>query len=210
MNWLPHKPPCFTILRATSSRDAVRMRQCAPWSYLHSTSRDDLLPNRYRYRMRTTIGSHAGESTHTEMQFYRSTPNGRRWRLRALLATPTNHAAVYTTKARLYTLRCLCTKARLYMLWCLCAKHDSICCSAYAPKHNSTLRCLPPKRYEPCCGDYTPMLYRYAAVTTPKLYEIRTEVSTALAPKYCGRRCLTAPKDAEAVTITEAGLLRSP
>ena len=51
------------------------------------------------------------------------------------------------------------------------------------------------------------MLYGYAAVSILKLYEIRTEVSTALAPKYCGRRCLTTPKDAEVVTITEAGLL---
>ena len=30
----------------------------------------------------------------------------------------------------------------------------------------TSLRCLPPKRYELCCGVYTPMLYGYAAVST--------------------------------------------
>ena len=70
----------FIMFRATGCHDAVRMRQFnAHYGAIYiATSRDDLLPCRYRYRMRTTIGNHAGESMHTEMQFYRPTPSGRR------------------------------------------------------------------------------------------------------------------------------------
>ena len=68
----------FSMFRAMGCHDAVRMRQfnAHHGAIYIAISRDDLLPNRYRYRMRTTIGIHAGESKHSEMQFYGPTPSG--------------------------------------------------------------------------------------------------------------------------------------
>ena len=147
----------------------------------------------------STIGSYAVEFMHSEMQFYRPhlVDDDGGWEPPWLpLRT---RCSVHLQSATLFAAVLMCQSTTLY---------------AEVLMHQSTTLyatvLMPPKRYEPCCGVYTLMLYRYAAVTTPKLYEIRTEVSTELAPKYCGRRCLTAPKDAEVVTITEAGLLRSP
>ena len=174
----------------------------------------------------STISSHAGESMHSKC----NSTDHTEWTTMAIgspLGYPYEPAAVYTTKARLYMLRCLCTKARLHTLRCLCTKarlHTLRCLCTKVRLYTLrclctkarlytlrclctkarlytlrclctkarlyTPRCLSPRRYESCCGVCTPMLYEYAAVSTPKLYENRTEVSSILAPKYCGRRCL--------------------
>ena len=54
-----------------------------------------------------------------------SLPTHTEWTMTAIgshMANPTNFAAVFTTKARLYTLRCLCTKALRNTLRCIRAK----------------------------------------------------------------------------------------
>ena len=56
------------------------------------------------------------------------------------LATPTNFAAVFTTKARLYMLRCLCTKALRNTLRCIRAKALRTLLRCLLPKHDS-IRC---------------------------------------------------------------------
>ena len=63
-----YKPPRFTMLRATSCHDAVRMRRtrCAPRSNTH-----------------TYLARHAGNAKQTETRTYGSTPSGRRRRLGA-------------------------------------------------------------------------------------------------------------------------------
>ena len=121
-------------------------------SYFRSTPRDDFLPNRYRYRMRTTIGSHAGESTHTEMQFYRPhrMDDDGGWEPPWLPLRTT--------------------------LRCTPPKHDSIRCGAYAPKHDS-IRCgaYVPKRDSICCALMRQSTTLYAAVLMrqARLYMLR-------------------------------------
>ena len=205
-----HRPPRFTMPRAASCHDAVRMRRirCVPRCICIRYRRD--LCRRFESTMRIHDQQPRRQSKHTEMQFYRSTPSGRRWRLGAPWLP-------------------LRTSLR-----CLPPKHDFIrcglmrqCATLYAAvlmRQSTTLHTAvlyAPKRYKICCGVYHQSATNYAAVSTyqcstdtlrrlpPKLYETRTEASTILAPKYCGRRCLTAPKDAEVVTITEAGLFKS-
>ena len=101
-------------------------------------------------------------------------------------------------------------------------KHDSLCCGAYAPKHDSTLRWLPPKRYELRCGVTTKALRIMLRCLHTNALRICCGLYTkALRNSYGGVYCIStevlrpevsviAPKDAEVVTITEAGLLRSP
>ena len=66
------------------------------------------------------------------------------------LATPTNFAAVFTTIARLYMLRCLCTKALRNTLRCIRAK-----------ALRTLLRCLLPKHDAIRCGAHTKALLLY-------------------------------------------------
>ena len=145
-------------LHHTSSYELPRCNanasiRCAPRSYLHSyLTRRPSTPIDTDIECESTIGSHAGKSKHTEMQFYRPTPSGRRRRLGApwlpLRTSP----------------RCLPPK-RDSTLRCLPPKRDFIRCGAYAPKRYE-IRCgvshqssaalyaevLANQGYELCCG----------------------------------------------------------
>ena len=116
------------------------------------------------------------------------------------LGYPYKPAAVYTTKARLYTLRYLCAKARLYTPRCLPPRRYELRCGVTTKALRIMLRCLHTNALRICCGFYTKALRNsyggvYDGISTEVL---RPEVS------------VIAPKDAEVVTITEAGLFRSP
>ena len=113
-NWLLHRPRHFTMPRATSCRNAVRMRQFDAHhrAIYIATSHDDDLPrsipitNAYPWSAAMPANrsiQNAILPTHTE---WTTTVIG------SPLATHTNFAVVFTTKAQLYA--AVFTKARLY------------------------------------------------------------------------------------------------
>ena len=97
-NWLPHRPPRYTMPRATSCRDAVRMRQfdAHHGAIYIATSRDDHLPQ--------SIQTSNANPRLAAMPANRSIrnailPTHTEWTTTAIgspLATHTNFAAVFT------------------------------------------------------------------------------------------------------------------
>ena len=178
----------FTIPRATSCRDAVRMRRirCVPRCICIRYRRD--LSRRSKSTMRIHDRQPRRQIEAYETQFYRPTPSGRRRRLGAPWL-PLRTSLRCLPPKRDSTLRCLPPK-RDSTLRCLPPKRDSIRCGAYAPKRYE-IRCGVPHQsstalyaevlanqsYELCGGVYHQCTTIYAAVLTRQCSTSYAEVS---------------------------------